>query len=75
MTINRYRLAQNLYHTMIRKDLTAAEVARRTGLNRQTIYESIDGRRLGNLETFLLIANAIGADYNTLLEGVVRKGA
>lgn len=74
ITIDKNRLSLNLYQEMERQDLSAADMARRTGLNRATIYNAAGGTRSINLRTFLLIANALDdTDYNKLLEGVVRK--
>lgn len=74
ITIDKNRLSLNLYQEMERQDLSAADMARRTGLNRTTIYNAAGGTRSINLRTFLLIANALDdTDYNKLLEGVVRK--
>ena len=60
----------NLKKLMIEREMTAADIARKTGMTQATLSRYINGKRTPNINSVIKIAKALNVPIELLLKGV-----
>ena len=60
----------NLKKLMIEREMTAADIARKTGMTQATLSRYINGKRIPRLNSVIKIAKALNVPIELLLKGV-----
>ena len=55
---------------MIEREMTAADIARKTGMTQATLSRYINGKRIPRLNSVIKIAKALNVPIELLLKGV-----
>ena len=53
----------NLKKLMIEREMTAADISRKTGITQATLSRYINGKRIPNINSVIKIAKALNATY------------
>ena len=64
------KFAMNLKKLMIEREMTAADIARKTGMTQATLSRYINGKRIPRLNSVIKIAKALNVPIELLLKGV-----
>ena len=64
------KFAMNLKKLMIEREMTAADIARKTGMTQATLSRYINGKRTPNINSVIKIAKALNVPIELLLKGV-----
>lgn len=60
----------NLKKLMIEREMTAADIARKTGMTQAALSRYINGKRTPNLNSVIKIAKALNVPIELLVKGV-----
>lgn len=60
----------NLKKLMIEREMTAADIARKTGMTQATLSRYINGKRTPNINSVIKIAKALNVPIELLMKGV-----
>lgn len=60
----------NLKKLMIEREMTAADIARKTGMTQATLSRYINGKRIPNINSVIKIAKALNVPIELLMKGV-----
>ena len=60
----------NLKKLMIEREMTAADIARKTGMTQATLSRYINGKRTPNINSVIKIAKALNVPIELLVKGV-----
>ena len=60
----------NLKKLMIERKMTAADIARKTGMTQATLSRYINGKRIPNINSVIKIAKALNVPIELLMKGV-----
>ena len=55
---------------MIEREMTAADIARKTGMTQATLSRYINGKRIPNINSVIKIAKALNVPIELLMKGV-----
>lgn len=55
---------------MIEREMTAADIARKTGMTQATLSRYINGKRTPNINSVIKIAKALNVPIELLMKGV-----
>lgn len=64
------KFTMNLKKLMIEREMTAADIARKTGMTQATLSRYINGKRIPNLNSVIKIAKALNVPIELLMKGV-----
>ena len=64
------KFAMNLKKLMIEREMTAADIARKTGMTQATLSRYINGKRTPNINSVIKIAKALNVPIELLMKGV-----
>lgn len=64
------KFAMNLKKLMIEREMTAADIARKSGMTQATLSRYINGKRTPNLNSVIKIAKALNVPIELLMKGV-----
>ena len=64
------KFAMNLKKLMIEREMTAADIARKTGMTQATLSRYINGKRIPKINSVIKIAKALNVPIELLLKGV-----
>ena len=64
------KFAMNLKKLMIEREMTAADIARKTGMTQATLSRYINGKRIPNINSVIKIAKALNVPIELLMKGV-----
>lgn len=60
----------NLKKLMIEREMTAADIARKTGMTQATLSRYINGKRIPKINSVIKIAKALNVPIELLMKGV-----
>ena len=60
----------NLKKLMIEREMTAADISRKTGMTQATLSRYINGKRTPNINSVIKIAKALNVPIELLMKGV-----
>ena len=60
----------NLKKLMIEREMTAADISRKTGMTQATLSRYINGKRIPNINSVIKIAKALNVPIELLMKGV-----
>ena len=60
----------NLKKLMIEREMTAADIARKTGMTQATLSRYINGKRIPRINSVIKIAKALNVPIELLMKGV-----
>ena len=60
----------NLKKLMIEREMTAADISRKTGITQATLSRYINGKRIPKINSVIKIAKALNVPIELLLKGV-----
>ena len=55
---------------MIEREMTAADISRKTGMTQATLSRYINGKRIPNINSVIKIAKALNVPIELLMKGV-----
>ena len=64
------KFTMNLKKLMIEREMTAADIARKTGMTQATLSRYINGKRIPRLNSVIKIAKALNVPIELLMKGV-----
>ena len=64
------KFTMNLKKLMIEREMTAADISRKTGMTQATLSRYINGKRIPNINSVIKIAKALNVPIELLLKGV-----
>lgn len=64
------KFTMNLKKLMIEREMTAADIARKTGMTQATLSRYINGKRIPNINSVIKIAKALNVPIELLMKGV-----
>lgn len=64
------KFTMNLKKLMIEREMTAADIARKTGMTQATLSRYINGKRTPNINSVIKIAKALNVPIELLMKGV-----
>ena len=64
------KFAMNLKKLMIEREMTAADIARKTGMTQATLSRYINGKRIPKINSVIKIAKALNVPIELLMKGV-----
>lgn len=64
------KFAMNLKKLMIEREMTAADISRKTGMTQAALSRYINDKRTPNLNSVIKIAKALNVPIELLLKGV-----
>lgn len=64
------KFAMNLKKLMIEREMTAADIARKTGMTQAALSRYINDKRIPRLNSVIKIAKALNVPIELLLKGV-----
>lgn len=64
------KFTMNLKKIMIEREMTAADIARKTGMTQAALSRYINGKRTPNLNSVIKIAKALNVPIELLVKGV-----
>lgn len=64
------KFTMNLKKIMIEREMTAADIARKTGMTQATLSRYINGKRIPNINSVIKIAKALNVPIELLMKGV-----
>ena len=64
------KFAMNLKKLMIEREMTAADISRKTGMTQATLSRYINGKRTPNINSVIKIAKALNVPIELLMKGV-----
>ena len=64
------KFTMNLKKLMIEREMTAADIARKTGMTQATLSRYINGKRIPKINSVIKIAKALNVPIELLLKGV-----
>ena len=64
------KFTMNLKKLMIERKMTAADIARKTGMTQATLSRYINGKRTPNINSVIKIAKALNVPIELLMKGV-----
>lgn len=64
------KFTMNLKKLMIEREMTAADIARKSGMTQATLSRYINGKRTPNLNSVIKIAKALNVPIELLMKGV-----
>ena len=64
------KFTMNLKKLMIEREMTAADIARKTGMTQATLSRYINGKRIPNINSVIKIAKALNVPIELLVKGV-----
>lgn len=64
------KFTMNLKKLMIEREMTAADIARKSGMTQAALSRYINGKRTPNLNSVIKIAKALNVPIELLLKGV-----
>lgn len=60
----------NLKKLMIEREMTAADISRKTGITQATLSRYINGKRIPKINSVIKIAKALNVPIELLMKGV-----
>ena len=64
------KFAMNLKKLMIEREMTAADISRKTGITQGTLSRYINGKRIPKINSVIKIAKALNVPIELLMKGV-----
>ena len=64
------KFTMNLKKLMIEREMTAADIARKTGMTQATLSRYINGKRIPKINSVIKIAKALNVPIELLVKGV-----
>lgn len=64
------KFTMNLKKLMIEREMTAADISRKTGITQATLSRYINGKRIPKINSVIKIAKALNVPIELLLKGV-----
>lgn len=64
------KFTMNLKKLMIEREMTAADIARKTGMTQATLSRYINGKRIPKINSVIKIAKALNVPIELLMKGV-----
>lgn len=64
------KFTMNLKKLMIEREMTAADIARKSGITQAALSRYINGKRTPNLNSVIKIAKALNVPIELLMKGV-----
>lgn len=64
------KFTMNLKKLMIEREMTAADIARKSGMTQAALSRYINGKRTPNLNSVIKIAKALNVPIELLIKGV-----
>lgn len=64
------KFAMNLKKLMIEREMTAADISRKTGITQAALSRYINGKRIPKINSVIKIAKALNVPIELLLKGV-----
>lgn len=64
------KFTMNLKKLMIEREMTAADISRKTGMTQAALSRYINGKRTPNLNSVIKIAKALNVPIELLMKGV-----
>lgn len=64
------KFTMNLKKLMIEREMTAADIARKTGMTQATLSRYINGKRTPKINSVIKIAKALNVPIELLMKGV-----
>lgn len=64
------KFTMNLKKLMIEREMTAADIARKSGMTQAALSRYINGKRTPNLNSVIKIAKALNVPIELLMKGV-----
>lgn len=64
------KFTMNLKKLMIEREMTAADISRKTGMTQATLSRYINGKRIPNINSVIKIAKALNVPIELLMKGV-----
>lgn len=64
------KFTMNLKKLMIEREMTAADISRKTGMTQATLSRYINGKRTPNINSVIKIAKALNVPIELLMKGV-----
>lgn len=64
------KFTMNLKKLMIEREMTAADIARKTGMTQATLSRYINGKRIPRINSVIKIAKALNVPIELLMKGV-----
>lgn len=64
------KFTMNLKKIMIEREMTAADIARKSGMTQAALSRYINGKRTPNLNSVIKIAKALNVPIELLMKGV-----
>lgn len=64
------KFTMNLKKLMIEREMTAADIARKTGMTQATLSRYINGKRIPKINSVIKIAKALNVSIELLMKGV-----
>lgn len=64
------KFTMNLKKLMIERGMTAADIARKTGMTQATLSRYINGKRIPKINSVIKIAKALNVPIELLMKGV-----
>ena len=64
------KFTMNLKKLMIEREMTAADISRKTGITQATLSRYINGKRIPNINSVIKIAKALNVPIELLMKGV-----
>lgn len=64
------KFTMNLKKLMIEREMTAADIARKTGMTQASLSRYINGKRIPKINSVIKIAKALNVPIELLMKGV-----